>query len=276
VATGTNRVVEQQTIGRATRCIVNDDVGPPSFLVADIGKAGVARLKPRQAAMARSIAHDIHSRTLRFLVFKNGEFIVFDAETGPCEPDAPGYPVLNESCNAAYSPTDNFDHAGAYSSCYPSPRPWLTGPHRDTLVAQSEETYQPILPDGTFGARVGAGIECVPFGQRKVEPPESYAVADIGRPGVPRLSPKQMRLVRDIRRYVKSPHLRFVWYSDAYFMVYDAVAGACVDTAPGYLVLNGSCYEYYEPGEDPRFTTNVPTCNEVAERRPWMKSVTPH
>jgi hypothetical protein len=122
-----NRTVEQQTIGRATRCIVNGELGPPSFLVSDLGKAGVPRLKTGQAAMARSIAQYVRSRRLRFLVFKNGEFIVFDALDGPCEPDAPGYPVLNEGCNAAYSPTDNFDHAGAYANCYPSPRPWLTG-----------------------------------------------------------------------------------------------------------------------------------------------------
>jgi hypothetical protein len=135
------------------------------------------------------------------------------------------------------------------------------------------QTYQPILPDGTFGARVGSGIECVPYGQRKVSPPPSYAVSDIGLPGVPVLSRDQLRLIHRIRTYVKSTHLRFVWYSSSYFMLYDAVAGVCVDTAPGYPVLNGYCNEYYEPGEDPKQTTSVPDCTEEAKSRPWMKGL---
>jgi hypothetical protein len=139
------------------------------------------------------------------------------------------------------------------------------------MVLGTISPSQTILPDGTYGAKVGAGIECVPYGGRALSPPPSYAVADIGRLGVPVLSRNQLRLIQRIRRSVKSDHLRFVWYSPTSFMVYDAVAGACIDTAPGYPVLNGACNEYYEPGEDPQRTNVAPDCTEAAKSRPWMK-----
>ncbi len=59
-------------------------------------------------------------------------------------------------------------------------------------------------------------------------------------------------------------------------MVYDAVAGVCVDTAPGYPVLNGRCNEYYEPGENPKSTNVVPTWSNEAKTRPWMHGVVPN
>jgi hypothetical protein len=125
IATAGPRTIQQEVVGRATRCIVDGEAGPPSYLVRDIGKVGVPALRHSEAAMARSIAHYVKSRTLRFLIFPSGEFIVFDASDGPCETAAPGYDVLNEGCNAAYSPTDDFKSSGAFPDCNAPPRPWL-------------------------------------------------------------------------------------------------------------------------------------------------------
>lgn len=112
--------------GLATICVVDGTSGPPSYGVRDIGKARVPKLTPEQLAMVRKIQVYVHPSTLRFANV-GGEFIVFDASRGPCEPDAPGYSVLNGACNEMYSPTDNFDHTRAVPGCWNAPRPWI--PH---------------------------------------------------------------------------------------------------------------------------------------------------
>jgi hypothetical protein len=118
-------VVQQQ--GRAASCVVDGMKGPPSYLVRDAGKSVVPPLTASQRTMLRKIMAYVHPSTLRF-AFVGGEFIVFDAQNGPCETGAPGYSVLNSvSCNEMYSPTDNFDHTRAVPECWNAPRPWI--PH---------------------------------------------------------------------------------------------------------------------------------------------------
>ena len=148
--------------------------------------------------------------------------------------------------------------------------PWLGG------ASNAASASQPILPDGTFGAKVGVGIECVPYGKSLVSPPASYAVSDLGRPGVPVLGRSNLDLIHRIQKYVKSPHLRFTWVIPHWFIVYDAPAGVCVDTAPGYPVLNRPCNTFYEPGENPTGTNGLPEdCTPAMELklRPWLKGV---
>lgn len=89
-------------------------------------------------------------------------------------------------------------------------------------------------------------------------PPQSYRLADVGRPGVPALSPAERRLVARIECYTKDrPKLRF--------------ARVEASTANGFIVfdaLDGPCNEFYEPGENPYRTMPAPSC--FPTKRPWM------
>ena len=116
----------ERRAGLGTVCVVDSLAGPPSYLVRDIGKPGVPELTNEQLVMIRKIRVYVHPSTLRFATV-GGTFIVFDASLGPCEPGAPGYSVLNGSCNEMYSPTDNFAGTGAVPGCWNAPRPWM--PH---------------------------------------------------------------------------------------------------------------------------------------------------
>jgi hypothetical protein len=104
--------------------------------------------------------------------------------------------------------------------------------------------------------------------------PRSYLIADIGRPGVPRLTTEQRALAKRIRRYVHSRSLRFTFFGE-YFAVFDAVQGPCYTQAPGYQVLNAPrCNSYYSPTDNfdgPRATTGCPN-----SPRPWMNSPNQH
>jgi hypothetical protein len=108
-------------------------------------------------------------------------------------------------------------------------------------------------------------------------PPESYAVADIGKPGFPTLSRDEFAMVRRIQRYVHSKTLRLAWLgssagaprsSPGEFIVVDAADGPCEVAAAGYSVLNGECNEFYQPGENPYSTHPGSGCYDVP--RPWM------
>lgn len=101
--------------------------------------------------------------------------------------------------------------------------------------------------------------------------PTSYQVSDAGRPGVPFLTPAEQGLLNTIKYYEHSKTLRFVFLSNKRdhhrMIVYDASQGPCIDNAPGYHVLNGACNEYYEPGENPRYTIGIPSCDILPP--PW-------
>ena len=115
--------------GLGIACTLRTDHAPFSYPASAVGNPGVPKLFPRDAAMLRAIRRSVHSRTLRFAYLFSGEFIVYDANAGPCEPGAPGYAVLNETCNTMYSPTDNFDYTAPVPECWNvPPRPWLKLP----------------------------------------------------------------------------------------------------------------------------------------------------
>jgi hypothetical protein len=101
----------------------------------------------------------------------------------------------------------------------------------------------------------------VPPGQEIPEdlPPESYAVADVGKPGFPSLSPTELATVRRMQeQYADAKSLRIVWVESAagphHMIVFDAYDGPCEVWAGGYSVLNGTCNEFYQPGENPYHT----------------------
>lgn len=118
------RIVEIHR-GFGTACQVDSRTGPFSYLTDDSGKKGVPRITSADRALIRRIEQFLHSRTLRF-TYLGTSLLVFNATSGPCEPDAPGYPVLNSaSCNLFYSPTDDFDGPRAFTRCDTS-RPWFS------------------------------------------------------------------------------------------------------------------------------------------------------
>ena len=119
------RIIIEIAAGAGIACSVDGDVGPPSYLVRDLGKPGVPRIPAHDVAIVRRIAKYLDSKDLRF-AYPGGQFIVYNAINGPCEPHAPGYPVLNLQCNMMYSPTDNFDGPRAVPQCSPTmKRPWM-------------------------------------------------------------------------------------------------------------------------------------------------------
>jgi hypothetical protein len=103
-------------------------------------------------------------------------------------------------------------------------------------------------------------------------PPQSYAVADIGKPGFPALSADEGATVKRIQRYVHSKVLRIAWVAGyrREFIVFNATDGPCEVWAVGYKVLNGGCNEYYQPGENPYDTHAAPDCLPQELHRPWM------
>lgn len=123
VSSDASRLVQAQDVGTGVRCLVDGHPGPISYPAAAAGKAGVPNLTRQQDAMLHKIVKHLRSSTVRFS-WVGGEFIIFDASDGPCEPYAPGYPVLNMGCAARYSPTDDFDRLSAVDSCFGTPYPW--------------------------------------------------------------------------------------------------------------------------------------------------------
>ena len=105
-------------------------------------------------------------------------------------------------------------------------------------------------------------------------PPQSYLVRDIGKAGVPELTQGERAMVVRIQRYIHSKTLRIAWVDHATthqgFIVFDATDGPCEVWAAGYKVLNGSCNEFYQPGENPYTTHAVPDCFPQDENPPWM------
>lgn len=110
------------------------------------------------------------------------------------------------------------------------------------------------------------GAQCIPYGKSFPEGPKSYLVSDIGKRGVPKPDESQRDAIRTIGRYVHSATLRFV---EDPFVVFDAKLGPCLDAAGGYPMLNGSCWEFYEPGENPY--TTLPAPDEICPKYPWTR-----
>jgi hypothetical protein len=131
------------------------------------------------------------------------------------------------------------------------------------LSATAHETAPPI-----DGALRGLGHQCIPYGETAPRGPVIYRTTDIGKSGVPALNPQQLHAVKIVARYIKSKKLRFAIVAGE-IVVFYANAGDCTDIAPGYLVLNGACNEYYQPGEEPEYTRPAPgDCR--GPPRPWV------
>jgi len=81
--------------------------------------------------------------------------------------------------------------------------------------------------------------------------PVGYRVNDIGKWGVPNPSRDQSELLSRIRRYDRSPTLRFAFIGqgpyEPRFIVYDNRDKPCDETP----VLNGTPIEYYQPQQTP-------------------------
>ncbi len=106
-------------------------------------------------------------------------------------------------------------------------------------------------------------------------PPESYAAADVGKPGFPALTRDEAGMLARIQQYVHSKTLRIAWVGrrsegERAFIVFDASDGPCEVWAAGYPVLNGTCNEAYQPGENPYTTHGTPGCYPPNDHRPWM------
>jgi hypothetical protein len=113
-------------------------VGPPSYLVSDIGKPGVPTLTADQLTLVHRIRHYLHSKTLRFAfvnAYNRGpRFIVFEGDDAPCSDAALGYPVLNSDTNEFYEPGEapSFVHPGPpLIGPTSTPYPWTTPPGKE-------------------------------------------------------------------------------------------------------------------------------------------------
>jgi hypothetical protein len=100
----------------------------------------------------------------------------------------------------------------------------------------------------------GGGLRCVPAagGSGGMT---TYRVADLGKPGVPRLTVTESSTVRRISAKVRSRTLRFTVLRDRVdprlpaLVVFDAKLGVC-PTIPGYGVLNGPCNLFFAPARE--------------------------
>ena len=90
---------------------------------------------------------------------------------------------------------------------------------------------------------VGSGIACRL--SSSAVGPTSYAAQDVGKPGLPKVSPKDLATLKRIIRTAGDPTLRFA-YVMGEFIVYDAFNGPCAGMVR-YRVINGACNEFYEP-----------------------------
>ncbi len=116
---GNHRVGEIR-IGRGIACYRDGRIGPPSFLLADLGKRGVPRISARDAAHLRTRFGGQPAETLRFISLPliTPHLVVFNATVAAlCDPDVPPFKDLNGSCNQYYSPLEDMDRTSAAPDC---------------------------------------------------------------------------------------------------------------------------------------------------------------
>lgn len=115
-----NHVVGEVRIGAGVACYRDGVVGPPSFLVADIGKRGVPPPAAADARLLRRRFANLAPRTLRFLYLPlaNPHLVVFDASLSAlCNPVHPPFKDFTGSCNEYYSPVEGMDRTSASTGC---------------------------------------------------------------------------------------------------------------------------------------------------------------
>ena len=136
----------------------------------------------------------------------------------------------------------------------------------ETTVFQPPEAV--LEPMGTLRpveVQIGSGTACYLNGHTSAA---SFSVSDIGRPGVPKVSPSDLSMLHAIMHYVHTRTLRFVFLSGKFY-IYDASVGLCNPSPSGYYVLNASsCNVYYQPPLDLKAPHAVPGCWNVP--RPWI------
>ena len=124
------------------------------------------------------------------------------------------------------------------------------------------ETRQPI----ENGVRVGLGVRCRVYGGGLSES-LMYRVNDLGKTGVPQLSPKQVAELRKIRQYVKGPALWFTQKPEFIVFIAGRDSPICGD-GDSKLILNGGCNEVFSPTSETDVFPEV-DCDETPAR-PWV------
>ena len=115
-----NHVVGELRIGAGVACYRDGTIGPPSYLVADVGKMNVPKLSAADVATLRKRFSDTAPTTLRFLSLPLAEphLVVFNASLSElCNPISPPFKDLNGSCNQYYSPLEGMDRTTAAPGC---------------------------------------------------------------------------------------------------------------------------------------------------------------
>jgi len=237
-----------------------DEVGPPSYNVAALGKPGVPGLTSDQLAMIRRIERYVHSRSLRFAFVLTEwgphTFIVFDpGAAGPC---TPGARVLNLRGKQLYEPQiDPYTTVPDTPTMPEIPKPWFSVAPGDFYQAPAPTVW--TIPVSVSRHGVGCKSTVYPY---SVGPP-SFSEADIGKPGVPHLSKDQLALVAQaqVRRadaggkYVHPKTVRFAFLPG--FVAFDANLGPCPPSGAGYWLLNSNSSApllsraYYAPSINP-------------------------
>lgn len=114
-------------LGQGFACEFDRTVAPASYLISDIGRPGVPKLRPRDLAAIDAIQKHVRISTLRFS-YVGSEFVVFNAPlpvTSVCSPETPPFAVWTGACNEYYNPLLGVTEA--VMDCGHPPRPWIKG-----------------------------------------------------------------------------------------------------------------------------------------------------
>jgi hypothetical protein len=267
-----------------------NDVGPPSYSVADIGKPGVPTLSTEQLALIRRIRHYIASNTLRFAFVSQWGFVVFDAVQGPCPDGAPGYEILNSNRNLYYQPGEapGFVHAGPPTAPQPSPEMTSIVLPKSIDPAQHQIPVMVVQGPQVFASphleirytRGGTGLIVSAHPTPTASPRaliDLYRVVDVGKRGVPALSARQLLWIARIKRtpYYKT-RIENLWFSPQPasggwppLIVFDAGESTRSPAQPqngmvgSYWVIGDSCNAVFWPtgmGEMPLSDFLFPVC----------------
>lgn len=115
-----NHVVGELRIGEGIACYRDGVIGPPSFLVADIGKPGVPTPPKADFQMLRREDERLAPQTLRFVYLPliKPHLVVFNAPVSAlCDPDRPPFKDFTGACNQYYSPLEGMDRTTAAMDC---------------------------------------------------------------------------------------------------------------------------------------------------------------
>ena len=115
-----NHVVGEVRRGAGVACYRDGKIGPPSYLMADLGKSNVPRIPDAEMALLRKRFSNLAPRTLRFvrLALPEPRIVVFNASLSElCDPTKPPFKDLLGPCNQYYSPLEGMDRTTAAPSC---------------------------------------------------------------------------------------------------------------------------------------------------------------